>query len=237
MPYLSRIYLNPLRTGAQSLLHNPQRMHAAVLGGLSRQPVTERVLWRLETEAHRASLLVLTRSTPSWEHLIEQAGWSAADEPQAIVRSYEPLLARAERGREFRFRLRANPVSSTRTPLKPSKEQQLRLEASERPRGVRVAHLTAAHQLNWLISRIEARGFSLPRLADDLPDVRVGARDRMVFAKPGSANGKRVVIQTATFDGRLRIEDPALAQATLLDGIGSARAYGCGLLTLASVGG
>src|SRR3954469_18997000 len=75
MPYLSRIYLNPLRTGAQRLLRNPQHMHAAVLGGLSRQPVTERVLWRLDTEQHRASLLVLTQSTPSWEHLVEQAGW------------------------------------------------------------------------------------------------------------------------------------------------------------------
>ena len=51
MPYLSRIYLNPLRTRTQSLLRNPQAMHAAVLGGLSRQPVVERVLWRLETSA------------------------------------------------------------------------------------------------------------------------------------------------------------------------------------------
>jgi CRISPR system Cascade subunit CasE len=235
MPYLSRIYLNPLRTGAQNLLRNPQRMHAAVLGGLSRQPVTERVLWRLETSAHRASLLVLTQSTPSWEHLIEQAGWAAADEPQALVRSYQPLLDRAERGREYRFRLRANPVSATRTPQKPSEAQRHRLEAAERPRGVRVAHRTAAHQLQWLTDRVGKWGFSIPPTTDGLPDVRLGERGRMVFTKSGATSGRRVVIQTATFDGRLRIEDPELAQASLLDGVGAARAYGCGLITLAPI--
>src|SRR3954447_2350485 len=162
MPYLSRVYMNPLRPGAERLLSNPQRMHAAVLGGLSRQPVDERVLWRPERDsAHRASVLVLTQSTPSWEHLVEQAGWLVSDEPQALVRPYEPVLARAERGREFRFRLRANPVSATRTPLKPSPEQQRHLESSPRPRGVRVAHRTAAHQLDWLKNRIGAWGFSL----------------------------------------------------------------------------
>jgi CRISPR system Cascade subunit CasE len=235
MPYLSRIYLNPLRTGAQNLLRNPQRMHAAVLGGLSRQPVTERVLWRLETSAHRASLLVLTQSTPSWEHLIEQAGWAAADEPQALVRSYQPLLDRAERGREYRFRLRANPVGATRTPQKPSEAQRHRLEAAERPRGVRVAHRTAAHQLQWLTDRVGKWGFSIPPTTDGPPDVRLGERGRMVFTKSGATSGRRVVIQTATFDGRLRIEDPELAQASLLDGVGAARAYGCGLITLAPI--
>lgn len=236
MPYLSRVYLNPLRSGAQNLLRNPQRMHAAVLGGLSCQPVEERVLWRLETDVHRASLLVLTRSTPSWEHIIEQAGWPAADEPQAIVRSYEPLLARAERGREFRFRLRANPVVSTRTPQKPSDAQRRRLDTPGRSRGVRVPHRTAAHQLAWFTEHIERWGFSLPPSSNGLHDVLLGARDRMTFTKSGSASGRRVVIQTATFEGRLRIEDPDRARTSLLDGVGPARAYGCGLLTLAPAG-
>jgi hypothetical protein len=116
---------------------------------LSRQPVAERVLWRLDVGVrHRAELLVLTDSRPSWEHSAEQAGWPQADEPQQQVRDYQPLLEKIQRGREFRLRLRANPVSSTRTPLKPSAAQEKRL-AAERPRGVRVAHRTAAHQLAW----------------------------------------------------------------------------------------
>lgn len=233
MPYLSRIYLNPLRPGAQRLLSNPQHMHAAVLGGLSRQPVDERVLWRPERDnAHRASVLVLTQSTPSWEHLVEQAGWVAADEPQALVRSYEPVLARTERGREFRFRLRANPVSATRTPLKPSPEQQKHLQATPRPRGVRVPHRTATHQLEWLTSRIQRWGFSLQAEGAGADALKLMERERLSFTKPG---GHRVVIQAATYEGLLCVEDAELARASLLNGVGSGRAYGCGLLTLAPV--
>jgi CRISPR system Cascade subunit CasE len=235
MPYLSRVYMNPLRTSAQRLLSNPHRMHAAVLGGLSRQPVAERVLWRLETAAHRATLLVLTQSTPSWEHLIEQAGWTAADEPQAEIRSYEPLLARIERDREFRFRLRVNPVSSTMHPQKPSEAHRRQLDPAGRRRGVRVAHRTAAHQLTWLMERVDKWGFTMPSTADGRDDVRVQERNRLVFVKNGTAGGRRVVIQTATFEGRLRIEDPDRARSRLLEGVGAARAYGCGLITLAPV--
>lgn len=236
MPYLSRIWLNPLRTATQRMLRNPQVTHAAVLGALSRQPVDERVLWRLELDnPHRGGLLVLTQSTPSWEHLIEQAGWPAADEPQALVKSYEPVLALTERGREFRFRLRANPVTCTHTPHKPSAVQRHRLENSQRPRGVRVPHRTAAHQLGWFLERAGTWGLGIPDTADGHPDVLLVERNRMTFSKSrnNGNNGARVVLQTATFEGRLRIEDPELARTRLLNGVGPARAYGCGLLTLA----
>src|SRR5437763_1905053 len=104
MPYLSRIWLNPLRERAQLFLRNPHALHAEVLGGVPRQPVTERVLWRLEagqvdsTHRHRPELLVLTDSRPSWEHLVEQAGWPGADEPQDHVRDYQPLLDKIQLG-------------------------------------------------------------------------------------------------------------------------------------------
>jgi CRISPR system Cascade subunit CasE len=234
MPYLSRVRLNPLRTGTQRMLRNPQVLHAAVLGGLSRQPVEERVLWRLEPDSrHRVSLLVLTESAPSWEHLVEQAGWPGADEPQALVRSYEPLLDRIVRGREFVFRLRANPVTSTRTPDQPSASQRRRLGA-DRPRGVRVPHRTAAHQLDWFSKRAEKWGFGVPDTSEGFPDVRLTGRDRMIFTKSGNGDvgGRQVVIQTATFEGRLRVADPGTARASLLGGVGPARAYGCGLITL-----
>lgn len=234
MPYLSRIWLNPLRTGAQRLLRNPQALHAAVLGGLSRQPVTERVLWRLEADSvHRASVLVLTDSTPCWEHLIEQAGWPGSDDPQAQVRPYDPLLARIALGREFAFRLRANPTSATRTPTNPSPAQSQQLEL-KRPRGIRVPHRTAAHQLTWLTDRVNQWGFEIPQTTAGTADVRLTGRERMAFSKTdGADRRKTLVIQTATYEGRLRIIDPEAARRTLLNGVGRARAYGCGLLTLA----
>jgi CRISPR system Cascade subunit CasE len=236
MTYLSKVWLNPLRTGAQRMLRSPHVLHAAVLGGISRQPVTERVLWRLEDAgSHRASVLVLTRSRPSWEHLVEQAGWPGAEEPQALVRSYEPLLGRLDRGRQFAFRLRANPVSSTKTPLKPSPSQRQRLDDAARPRGVRVPHRTASQQLDWLIDRLQQWGFAAVPGESGAPQLQVVSRQRLSFSKSGAGGpGRRVVLQTATFEGRLQVAGPEAARAALLDGVGPGKGYGCGLITLAA---
>lgn len=188
MPYLSRIRMNPLRRRAQLFLRNPHTLHAAVLGGVPQQPVTERVLWRLDAaviptthavpRGHQAELLVLTESRPSWEHIIEQAGWVDVDDPQFEIRDYQPLLEKIQRGREFRLRVRANPVSATKRPLKPSAAQEKRL-AGERPRGVRVAQRTAAQQLEWscrrrrdAVSRYRIRRWSSSSRVIALPSAR-----------------------------------------------------------------
>lgn len=235
MPYLSRIWLNPLRTRTQRLLRNPQAMHAAVLGGLPAHPAAERVLWRLEsTHPHRAELLVLTRTRPSWEHLVEQAGWPGADEPQALAATYEPLLRRLAPGQEYAFRLCANTVAATRHPTAPSPAQQRYLDTADRPRGVRVPQRTLAHQLTWFNERVESWGFTPAVTTTGAPQVHVTGRARTVFDKrTGDGGSRRVVLQTATYEGRLRIVNPTAATTTLLDGVGKAKAYGCGLLTLA----
>jgi CRISPR system Cascade subunit CasE len=236
MPYLSRVSLNPLRTQTQRMLRNPHILHAAVLGGLSRQPVVERVLWRLETtNPRRADLLVLTESRPSWEHLVEQAGWPSADDPQALVKSYEPLLDAVRRGRNFAFRLKANPASSTKRPLAASPAQAQRLTA-DRPRGIRVAHRKLADQIGWLITRMTNNGMTV--LHDNTADTAVAAlrvtdRTRLEFRKGDAKTAPQVVLECATFDGLLRVEDASMATQALLAGIGPGKAYGFGLLTLA----
>lgn len=231
MPYLSRVWLNPLRSDAQALLRNPQKLHAAVLGGIAAQPVTERVLWRLDAEPHRLELTVLTQSRPSWDHIVERAGWPGADHAEPLIKPYDALLNQIVRGREFAFKLKANPTSSTKFPQSPTAAQKEQLARSARPRGVRLAHRTANHQLAWLRDHIERWGFSLEH-AGDLPAIRMVARERVSFAKQGEA-GHRVILHSATFEGLLRIEDPEAAMAHLLNGVGSGKAYGFGLITLA----
>lgn len=70
--------------------------------------------------------------------------------------------------------------------------------------------------------------------------VQLSARDRLIFFKNGhdaDAQTRRVVLNTATFDGAVRITDSELARRTLLAGVGAGKAYGCGLLTLAPLAG
>lgn len=233
MAYLSRIWLNPLRSGARRLLSHPQSMHAAVLGGLAEQPVTERLLWRLEADGHhRTGLLVLTQSRPAWDHLVEQAGWPGADGAEALVKDYAPLLQRIVAGREFAFRLRANTVTSTRTPHAPSAGQRERL-AGKRPRGVRVPERTAAQQLDWFMRHLPGWGLTVAE-EDGLHGVRLVDREQVAFSKT-IADGarRRVTLQTATAEGLVQVAKPDVVRTALLSGCGPARAYGCGLLTLA----
>ncbi len=50
----------------------------------------------------------------------------------------------------------------------------------------------------------------------------------------GKAN--KVPLVTVTFDGRLEVTDPVALRRTLTMGLGKAKAYGCGLMTLAQAG-
>ena len=80
-----------------------------------------------------------------------------------------------------------------------------------------------------------------PALPDiDGYELMVHDRDDTGFDKPDprpERKGKRmrVPVVTATFDGRLTVTDPEALRQALTSGIGRAKAYGCGLMTLAPV--
>lgn len=247
MTYMSRIRINPLRERSRRFLASPHAMHGAVMHAIPDRPTGERILWRLDADnLHRPFLYVLTRTRPDWSHLVEQAGWPDAEGEHAAVRDYAPLLARIAVGREFAFRLTANPVQNTPNPIKPTAIQREQAVDARR-RSFRVGHRTAGRQLTWFLSRTERWGFEVPpartdpsalglkALADtDDPapyEVRITARGRRSFKK--SRDTRPVVLHTATFEGRLRVTDPSTFVERLLGGIGPAKSYGCGLLTLA----
>lgn len=113
--------------------------------------------------------------------------------------------------------------------------------------------------MGWLLQRQEASGFSvLEKPAEqrllpsgttrkgqphhgDRYELTVHDRRALSFDKPrGPAATKArkapVSLVTVTFDGRLEVTDPELLRRTLRQGLGKAKAYGCGLLTLAPLG-
>ncbi|WP_326690329.1 type I-E CRISPR-associated protein Cas6/Cse3/CasE [Streptomyces sp. NBC_01795] len=251
MPYLSKIRINPQRASAIRLLRTPYQLHGAVQAAFPNQAVDERVLWRLETDTpRRPHLLVLSEHTrPDWTHLVEQAGWPGAEGDHFLVGDYTPLLDRLAAGQEYAFRLAANPVQNTKRPDKLTPEQEARLKETEpgtRTRGFRVGHRTASAQFAWFLARCERAGFTIPAVrtttapapgltlcekSEPAPDAALIKRDSHRFRK--KKNGPQITLTTATFQGRLRVEDPEALRAALLAGIGPSKAYGCGLLTLA----
>lgn len=216
MTYFSTIRINPLRAASRTLLANPHAMHGAVLGGLAEYSTTERTLWRVDApNRRRPTLLVVTESRPDWTHIVEQAGWPAADGDHHAVRDYDPVLQALAPGQEFAFRVTANPVHSV---------LQQRAD-SERP-TTRTGLRAPDAQLAWFMQRTAGWGF------EPTVDVRITARERHSFAK--GSRGRKVTITTATFEGSLHVTDPAALTRALRSGIGPAKAYGCGLLTLSA---
>lgn len=255
MPYLSKIRINPLRRKSRDLLGNPHIAHAMISGGVAGQPVAERILWRIDAANPRQpDLLILTRSKPDWSHIVEQAGWPYAEGEHFLTRDYEPLLRHLAVGREYAFKLTANPVQNTINPLQASAQQQEQRTKGQ-TRAFRVPHTTIARQTEWLLRKLPTLGFTIPQIepgqrvpggeTDDsdvgagipappvVHDLVITGRERLSFAKNTTNKGPRVSLVTATYEGRLRVTDVNVLRERLLSGIGPAKAYGCGLLTLA----
>ncbi|MGJ3509025.1 type I-E CRISPR-associated protein Cas6/Cse3/CasE [Enemella sp. A6] len=207
---LTRTYLNARRAGARKLLGSPQAMHAAILAGFAPGVDPGRVLWRCDPiDPMRPALYVVSKSRPDFAHLEEQAGWPT--QPTTESASYAPLLDSLAQGQEWGFRLTANPTH--------------RAVIGDRRRIV--AHVTVAQQLNWLLERADRLGISFGEA--EAPNIQLIHRETRSFRREKST----VTLGTATFGGVLRVEDADLLREALVSGIGRAKAYGCGLMTLA----
>lgn len=224
MTYLSRLRLNPARRASRGVLSSRQAMHAAVLAsfpGRLADRTPERVLWRLDPGEGEALLYVVSPEQPDFTHLVEQAGWPTL--PTWESRDYAPLLDRLTEGQSWQFRLTANPTRS-------------RSVADGAP-SQRFGHVTVAQQQSWLVDRAARAGFELPAVlgpdGEKRSEYGLTVRDRVVdrFQRGGST----VTLSRATFEGQLVVVDPDLLRTTLTGGLGPAKAYGCGLLTLAAV--
>ncbi|WP_412538630.1 type I-E CRISPR-associated protein Cas6/Cse3/CasE [Longispora sp. K20-0274] len=218
--YLSRFRFNTARRGARQLLSTPQAMHAAVLSGFA-DPTGhtrdgQRTLWRVDQADHDTLLYIVSPGQPDLTHLEEQAGWPST--PTWVTRPYAGLLNSLSAGQAWAFRLTANPVRDGR-PKDPTVPTQ------------RFGHVTVAQQTQWLLDRTERCGFTISKNADGVPDVIVHARTQRAFTR--RAGQSPVTLATATYDGILEVIDADALRHTMIAGLGHAKAYGCGLLTLA----
>lgn len=221
--YLTRFQINPSRRGARKLLASPQALHAAVLAGFAdpRDHTRDdtRTLWRLDNNTNNQVMLyILSPGRPDLTHLVEQAGWPTTHTWQS--RPYRALLDALDKGQRWAFRLTANPARNVRL-------TDTAIETR------RVGAVTVAHQTQWLVDRAERHGFTVDRQPDGQLNLIVHRRHTLTFTRNRSQ--PPVTVVTATYDGVLTVEDPPQLRQTLTRGLGHARAYGCGLLTLAPV--
>lgn len=210
--YLTQFEFNVQRRESRRVLASAERIHASVLHSFPAGTAEQgRILWRLDRGDHgRCELWISSPQPPDLTALVESCGWPATSSWRTA--SLDVLAERLAPGQRWRFRLAANPVA---------------VLPANGTRG-KVVPLTRSGHVPWLAERAERLGFSLGEA--ERPTVQVTRSEDLQFTKGG---GVRVTLRLSQFDGILEVTDPAALRGALFDGIGRAKAYGAGLMTLA----
>ena len=207
--FLTRVEIDTKKRAAMKLLSSLQVMHAVVEACFDDD---SRKLWRLDRFQNALFILILSERKPNLTRMKEEYGYPNQSNEQD-TKDYQKVLDMFQGGQIWRFRLRANPVHSV-----------MGDKDSGTARGRVFPHVTAEHQKKWLEERSERLGFSLK-------EFEIVQREEKKFKK----RNQMVSLTTATFEGILKIENAEVFRSTVVSGIGRAKAYGCGLLTIARV--
>lgn len=228
--YLSRIELDIRRRETLSALAYPVVMHGAIEESFHDRD--ERKLWRIDTLGEKTYLLLLSQGKLNPDLLLRQFAPLQSSNPRNdyyVSKDYDPLLNRIANGQQYRFRLCANPVHNTR-------KNKDNLQSDRQ----RLAHVTHEQQCEWLYKRAESLGFSLEkgdeytapdgRILNTHPAFEVVSDTWKIFKK--GASSMKVTLRQTTFEGVLTVSDAHTFREKLIHGIGHAKAYGCGLMTV-----
>ncbi|MGC0421109.1 type I-E CRISPR-associated protein Cas6/Cse3/CasE [Embleya sp. AB8] len=130
--------------------------------------------------------------------------------------------------------VRTGDVLHFRTVINPTRTRRVENPGTEKVRGARVPHTTPDQTREWFVRRLQPAG---EPAAGPEGVARIGAVAdadslgvRMLPAISSSGPHKGLRIARAEIRGALTVTDPQTFVNTLTEGIGRARAYGCGLL-------
>lgn len=206
MMYLSRVKINTNIRNTIKFLSSPQVMHAAVEASFADNDNT-RKLWRIDYYMGKPYILIFSSNKPDFTSFINQFGYT---DELGEIKDYQKVYDILRNNQEYRFRLSANPVYS--------------IKQENGKRGKIVPHITIAQQEEWLKKKSEKIGFALG-------DFSIVRRDIKKFVR----QNKYVTLSIVEYEGVLKITDAEIFRKTVTQGIGRAKSYGCGLLTLAKV--
>lgn len=216
--YFSKIDFRTEGLSVLRLLNSPYRIHAAIEGSFSSGALREcengRVLWRMEQMDDGIARIYLVSPQPPDTNDFAGMGltWETKD--------YQPFLNNISEGSIWQFRLKANP---TRKALKDKGRRK-----NDRIVNSVQGHVTEGFQRQWLFDRSEAHGFRIVEECDGDFALRISNRSKETFSRAKST----VTLVTAQYDGLLEIVDADAFRRTLGFGLGRAKGFGCGLLTI-----
>jgi CRISPR system Cascade subunit CasE len=237
--YLSRLILNPRSRDVQSGLRDCQKLHCLILkafpkleSGDTKAREEFGVLYRIEisNQRNKLSLLVQSRVQPDWSRLPDGFLQTDSDELNPSCKSVEGVFQELKDGMSLRFRLRANPTRRLYA-------DRLEKEINPKKRGKRVEIRDQQKQIEWLKRKEQDCGFYVKalRLNADVSNVQAGQEHNVIGRILHSEN--KMTFGSVLFDGELVVTDTMKFQQALINGIGTGKAYGFGLLSFAPSGG
>ena len=245
--YLSRLILNPRSKQVMSEMAQPYEMHRTLMRAFPSNndgtPSNARdefgVLFRADVEDLQCVIKVYVQSRiePDWSFLKGQGYlYSDAKLPEFEYKDIMPAYRKLQNGQLLSFRLRANPTKRIARENDPMKGKRVELSRED-------------EQLNWLIRKgrlVEggvAGGFDLYMKkakgvnAEDrpIPCVKISCEGKRTGRKKDAVHGHSTTHFAVLFEGLLRVTDKNAFLQTLVSGIGSGKAFGFGLLSVAPV--
>lgn len=232
--YLSRLILNPRSRDVQNGLRDCQKLHCAILKAFPKVEDENKkareefgVLYRVDVDRKRSRLSLLVQSSvaPDWSkfdsYLLQDM-----DEANPSCKPVHEIFNALHDGMRLRFRLRANPTRRLN-------EEPKSKESNSKKRGRRVDIRGEEKQSEWLKRKEQDCGFRLTtlRLNSDVANVNAGHEQNVKGKKCNS--DVKMTFGSVLFDGELVITDSSKFQQTLVSGIGTGKAYGFGLLSIA----
>ncbi|MDA8345349.1 MAG: type I-E CRISPR-associated protein Cas6/Cse3/CasE [Thermaerobacter sp.] len=224
--YLSRLTLNARSAMVRKDLTDCRRMHRTIMSAF---PVCEgdaraayRILHRIETlpRSNTLTMLVQSEMEPRWADLPKNY-LAMGHEPE--VKGIDQSLAGIRRGMVLNFRLRANPTKKVDTKSGPD---------AKRRNGRRKKLQGEQEQVGWLLRKASSGGFAVLDVRRTEEAGEVGSTSRIADSTEPYEQ-VQMFFGSVLFDGTLQVTDAERFRKTLADGLGSGKAFGFGLLSVA----
>jgi CRISPR system Cascade subunit CasE len=205
-------------------ISNPYRVHQRLCMAFPDAPQVARddnhsLLFRIESTTP-PSVLVQSVEQPEWERAFGNAGFLLVEPPK--MKEFNPVYQAGER---YRFFLRANPTTKKALPRKDAPVPE---SCPPHKAFRRFGLKTEEEQVAWFHRKAADAGFEATELRVITARPRVSRKSKMEFKDPQ-------IHRAADYTGVLEVRDPEKLRKAIVCGIGPAKGYGFGLLSLARI--
>ncbi len=248
--YLSSLEIDSKSNKAANWITNPYKIHQRLWLGFEKQKSEASIpefLFRIEEDFKQAGepkprILVLSNIYPAWDDAFNGEEFLKS-KPQILNLNLDNFI---EEERSFRFSLKVNPTKKIKDHksffkkeiegIKEEEEIKKKLESLsnsltkdqwEQIKSKRVGIYKENEQVDWLKRKGKQSGFQILNLQFDKGEKKSAQK------KTDGRIIHDIDLFSVTFSGILRVTNKDEFKKAYCNGIGSGKAFGCGMLLLA----